>query len=192
MAFYVFTQYRCTGSVKGHTSTRICLFLLVTEHSTAYCTKLNPCSLPLLCFLLGSEPTGRQATILYTRVQTHAHKCKSIHWHAEILAHNNPPQHEHPHTNTHLNDTVTHSARHRWLSQPLSNIHHNTGGTVRASLQGVACCGNCNRWNCSSSSSSRAGKVKRNRTSHANVCALAQAFTCIFHPDYFRIVLHKS
>lgn len=50
-------------------------FLLVTEHSTAYCTKLNACSLPLPCFRLGLEPTDRQTHILYAH--THALPCTS-------------------------------------------------------------------------------------------------------------------
>lgn len=70
---------------------------------------------------------------VYKSARTHTH----AHRHAVILAHNNRPQHEHPHTK-HLNDTVTHSAGHRRLPQPLSNTHHNTGRTVKAWLQGVA------------------------------------------------------
>ncbi len=133
---------------------------------------------------------GRQAHILYTRVHTYTH----THKHAVILAHNNQPQHEHPHTSTHLNDTVTHTARHRRLPQPLSNTHHNTGRTVGKSLASGCC---CNRWNCSGSggsSSSGAGKVKRNRTScvNAHVCVFLHELAHVFYPGYFKVVLYKS
>ena len=92
-------MYQPSGRTPAHGSVS---FLLVTEHSTAYCTKPKPCSMPLLCFLLGPEPMGMEARTLYIRMQTHtpAHMYKHTHKHAERLAHCNQPQHEHPHTNT--------------------------------------------------------------------------------------------
>lgn len=61
------------------TSTWVCLFLLVTECSTAYCTKQYPCSMHLLCFLLGPEPMDRQANPAYAECKhRHTHTCTHV------------------------------------------------------------------------------------------------------------------
>lgn len=155
--------------MKGHT-TRIWRFCSLQSIQQLTAPNWNPAACLSCAFLLDRSPwPGKHTYCMWAQTHTHGH--------AEILAHNNQPQHEHPRTNTHLNNMVTHSTRHKWLSQPLSNSHHNTARTVKASLQGVARCGDGNRWNCSSSS--RAGKVKRNWTSSVNVHV---CFSASLHP----------
>lgn len=148
-------QCRHTSPVKGHTSLWICLFSSLQSIQQLTAPNWTPAACLSRSFVLDQSPwAGKHInriqkytyTYKHTHIDTHALTCMSTHRHAEIVAHKNQPQHEHPHTNTHINDTVAHSARHRWLSQLLSNTHHNTGWTVKAWLQGVAGCGACWLW----------------------------------------------
>lgn len=82
-------------------------FLLVTEHSTAYCTKLNPCSLPLPFFRLGPEPMGRQTHKPYTKVHihtqthTHRHTCTNVYERTQACRDTGPQQSASAWTPTH-------------------------------------------------------------------------------------------
>lgn len=164
-----FLQRRCTILVKGHTGAWNCLFLLLAECATAYCSKLDACTLHLLCFRLVSEPM--------TRKNTHAIKCSSTHAHrrVRILAHNNQlsRQHSHPH--------VWMTRLHYWqVTDDCHNLSVTHITTVREQLKPgcrLLLSGYCNRWNCSSGSG--AGEVKPSRTSWVDAHVL---FLQVFLP----------
>lgn len=176
-------------------------FLLVTEHSTAYCTKLNPCSLPLPFFRLGPEPMGRRTHQPYTKVhihtptRTHRHTCTNVYEHTQACRDTGPQQSASARTPTQKHTFKWHGNTFGQAEMTVSTSQPHTSQHWENSvawLQGVAGYGACNRWNCSSS---RAGEVKSSWTAcvNAHVCACAIFEPAQdFHPCYFKVALLKS